>query len=258
MASTLTVLTWNMCGVERWNGCAGTGSAAEKAAELVRTVRTQRADAVLLQEACERTAGRLREERNGESTRWQVAFEPYRTPTGAAVRCTRGSGRAGIALAVRGRLEDVRYVAAPQPHDDIRRGVLCAARAGDGVELCTAHLTPHFAATPGPDPRPAQLAALAAAADASPAAVFGGDLNTLPPKAEGGVMPSGVWPSTLYDRYRECGQHGRRGGPATPTHAGGFKIDYLFTDLRRQGCRTLGTAFSDHAMLLMRVEPHHV
>src|SRR4051794_16961221 len=50
-ARTLTVATWNMCGVRQWN-CAGTGSRAVKQRELKRLADRAGAGAVFLQEAC--------------------------------------------------------------------------------------------------------------------------------------------------------------------------------------------------------------
>ncbi|MGW2132752.1 endonuclease/exonuclease/phosphatase family protein [Streptomyces coelicoflavus] len=250
--STLTVATWNMCGVRQW-GCADTGSAAAKRRAVERLVRAG-ADVVLLQEACATHAESVRAAL-GDS--WQLAFRSYTWRTGAGhegtVRCEgKDLGSAGIAILSARPLSSVRSVPSRQPVAGVGRGILCASVAAVDVRVCNAHLSVPDAdrAHPTWEYRDDQLRALVAAVPGR-RSVFGGDFNLNPPGARN---PSGwVWPSVAYDAYRECDQGAASDRSARPTHVSGHKLDYLFTGLPKSACTVRDTGVSDHRALLMRV-----
>ncbi|AQS66981.1 endonuclease/exonuclease/phosphatase family protein [Streptomyces pactum] len=250
---TLTVATWNMCGVRQW-GCADTGSASAKRLAVERLVDAG-AGVVLLQEACATHAESVREALGGS---WRLSFRPYTWRDGAGrtgtVRCEgRGQGTAGLAVLSAHPLSSVRSVPSRRPEVGLRRGILCATVAAVDVRVCNAHLSLPGSdrAHPGREYRDDQLTTLITAAP-GPRTVFGGDFNLNPPGARN---PSGwVWPPAAYGAFRECDQTsgGDRSGRAT--HVSGHKLDYLFTGLPRSSCTVRDTGVSDHRALLMRVD----
>ncbi|MFI1756884.1 endonuclease/exonuclease/phosphatase family protein [Streptomyces sp. NPDC020571] len=250
---TLTVATWNMCGVRQWN-CSETGSPAAKESALRRLVTADGARVLLLQETC---SGDLERARRSLGSSWHLAFRPYasrdRAGRTAPVRCTGNSrGSAGFAVLSAHPLTSVRAVPSPQPVAGLRRGILCATVAGPDIRVCVAHLT-----LPDGDPahpsweyRDDQLKALVAAVPKQ-RTVFGGDFNLAPPGARNPA--AWVWPSAAYHAYRECDQNSPSSYPARPTHASGHKLDYLFTGLPRISCTVRNTGTSDHRALLLEV-----
>ena len=250
---TLTVATWNMCGVQRW-GCAGTGSADAKSEEVKRLAEAG-AHVVLLQEACE---GRIETVRGELGRSWHVSFRPYvwRDDTGRAktVGCDgRGEGAAGFAILSAHPLSSVRVVPAPQPVVGLQRGILCATVAAHDVRVCNAHLSvpDSDAAHPGWEYRDDQLKALMAAVPKR-RTVFGGDFNVTPPGARNPA--AWVWPAGAYRTHRECAQDSGSDRSGRPTHVSGHKLDYLFTGLRTTHCSVHDTGVSDHRALLIRVD----
>ncbi|MCP8706582.1 endonuclease/exonuclease/phosphatase family protein [Streptomyces sp. AC04842] len=248
-AGPLTVATWNMCGVLRWN-CAGTGDSDAKREQMERLATRFKAQVMLLQEAC---AADVEAVRDALGPSWHSAFQPYtrRDSEGqrSTVRCgASGRGDAGYALLSAYPLTDVRRVSSPQPDTGVQRGILCAFVAAYDVTVCTAHLTPHVGeGTPAQrDFRRDQLAALA---DAVPErrTVYGGDLNVDPPGEHN--PDSWVWPEWPYGTHWECDE-----GSARATHESRHKLDYLFTDLPRTGCRVIDTGVSDHRALVIQVD----
>ncbi|WP_225631721.1 endonuclease/exonuclease/phosphatase family protein [Streptomyces solaniscabiei] len=250
---TLTVATWNMCGVRQW-GCADTGSAAAKRRAVERLVGAG-ADVVLLQEACAAHAESVRKALGGS---WQLSFRPYtwrdRDGHTGTIGCEgRGQGAAGLALLSAHPLSSVRPVPSRQPRAGLSRGILCATVAPADVRVCDAHLS-----VPGSDRahptweyRDDQLRALIAAVPKR-RTVFGGDFNLNPPGARN---PSAwVWPSAAYRSYRECDQGSASDRSGRTTHESGHKLDYLFTGLPRSGCTVLDTGVSDHRALLITVD----
>ncbi|WP_445527361.1 endonuclease/exonuclease/phosphatase family protein [Streptomyces cyslabdanicus] len=250
---TLTVATWNMCGVEQWN-CRGTGSRAVKRGELEGLVNRSGARVVLLQEAC---AGDLETVRAALGRTWHTEFRPYtwRDASGrtSGVRCAEpGQGAAGFALLSSYRLSAVATVTAQQPTAGLRRGILCATIASRGLRVCTAHLSPRGSDRAHPDweLRDDQLRALAAAVPAR-RTVYGGDLNVDPP---GPRNPSSwVWSGGPYRTHRECDQASASSRSGRATHLSGHKLDYLFTGLPRVRCTVRDTGASDHFALLLQV-----
>ncbi|MEV7684853.1 endonuclease/exonuclease/phosphatase family protein [Streptomyces bungoensis] len=247
---SLTVATWNMCGVRQWN-CADFGSSAVKERELRRLATRAGARVVFLQEAC---AGDVRAVREALGRSWHTAFRPYgvrdRAGHVGTVRCAgSGQGPAGIAILAAYPLSSVTAVPSQQPTVGLQRGILCASVAAHRVRLCTAHLSPTGSdrAHPGWEFRDDQLRALVAAVPAR-RTVYGGDLNVNPPGD--GNSASWVWPAAPYTDYRECD-----GLPdsARSTHVSGHKLDYLFTGLPRRRCTVRDTGASDHFALIMRV-----
>ncbi|WP_101927990.1 endonuclease/exonuclease/phosphatase family protein [Streptomyces sp. NBRC 110465] len=247
---TLSVATWNACGVRGWN-CEGTGSAEDKRARIEALVRESGAGVVLLQEMCSGDLASVRTSLGGE---WHSLFRPY-TASGkdhgtATTRCEGdGRGTAGYGMLSAAPLGEVTDVSLPQPAAGMRRSILCAVEQSRSVRICTTHLNPrrNGGGSVPVELRADQLRALVGAAGRR--TVFGGDLNTAPPKpGEGGPWARVDGP---YSVYRECDQSAA-GGPGE-THRGGYKIDYLFTDLSRQECSVLRSPASDHWALLMRV-----
>lgn len=249
---TLTVATWNMCGVRQWN-CSATGAPAAKSAALRRLVTADGARVLLLQEVC---SGDLEATRRSLGRSWHLAFQPYslrdRAGRTTAVRCTGDSrGSAGFAVLSAHPLTAVRVVPSPQPVAGLRRGILCATVAVSDVRVCAAHLTlpGGDAAHPSWEYRDDQLRALVAAVPER-RTVFGGDFNLAPPDAHDATAR--VWPSDAFRTYRECDQ-GASSRPARNTHASGHKLDYLFTGLPRLSCAVRDTGVSDHRALLLEV-----
>ncbi|MET7452233.1 endonuclease/exonuclease/phosphatase family protein [Streptomyces sp. NPDC005574] len=252
-ARTLTVATWNMCGVRQWN-CADTGSRAVKQRELRHLATRAGARAVLLQEAC---AGGVAAVRTSLGRPWHSAFRAYTERDGSGrvttVRCAgSGQGAAGYAILAAYPLSDVTAVPSQQPTVGLRRGILCATVAAHHVRLCTAHLSPAGSDRAHPDWefRDDQLKALVAAVPRR-RTVYGGDLNVNPPG--GANSASRVWPSAPYTIHRECDQRSASSRAGRVTHASGHKLDYLFTGLPRLRCTVRDTGASDHFALLVRV-----
>ncbi|SED92051.1 Metal-dependent hydrolase, endonuclease/exonuclease/phosphatase family [Streptomyces sp. 2231.1] len=249
---TLTVATWNMCGVEQWN-CRSTGSPTAKRNALEAMASRSGARVFFLQEVC---AGDLDRVRADLGASWHTEFRPYtwRGVTGrtTTVRCAgAGQGAAGVALLSAYRLSAVEPVESRQPAVGLRRGILCATVADQGVRVCTAHLS-----RPGDDRahpdwelRDDQLKALAAAVPGR--TVYGGDLNADPPGPRD--PDSWIWPAGPYRAQRECDQASASSRSGRPTHVSGHKIDYLFSDLPRLDCSVRGTGASDHYALLLRI-----
>ncbi|MEU0370503.1 endonuclease/exonuclease/phosphatase family protein [Streptomyces sp. NPDC006283] len=250
---TLTVATWNMCGVQRW-GCADTGSDDAKR-QAVKRLADAGAHVVLLQEAC---AGQIETVRGELGRSWHVSFRPYSWRDGTGRSSTapcdgRGQGAAGFAILSAHPLSSVRVVPAPQPVVGLQRGILCATVAAHDVRLCNAHLSVPDSdqAHPGREYRDDQLRALMAAVPKR-RTVFGGDFNVTPPGARN---PSAwVWPAGAYRTHRECAQDSGSDRSGRPTHASGHKLDYLFTGLRTTRCSVRDTGVSDHRALLISVD----
>ncbi len=247
---TLSVATWNVCGVRQWN-CEDTGSAEEKRARIEALVRESGARVVLLQEMCSADLDSVRASLGGE---WRSLFRPYtavREGRRSTVRCTGdGRGTAGYAMLSGLLLTGVTDVPLPQPAAGLRRNILCATAAAEDVRICTTHLHPQQGGARAVDAglRERQLRALVGAA-AGPRTVFGGDLNTAPP----GSADAAAWSRVegLFGAYRECDRPGPSGGPRD-THRSGYKIDYLFTGLERGECSVLRSPASDHWALVLR------
>jgi endonuclease/exonuclease/phosphatase family metal-dependent hydrolase len=252
VSRTLTVATWNMCGVQQW-GCAHTGSAAAKG-QAVRRIVDAGADVVLLQEAC---AAQIESVRAELGRSWALSFRPYtwRDDAGrsSTVRCEgRGQGAAGFAILSAHPLSSVREVPSRQPVVGLRRGILCATVAARDMQVCNAHLSVSGSdrAHPRWEYRDDQLNALMEAVERR--TVFGGDFNLRPP---GDPSPVGwVWPAGAYLTHRECDQESGSDRSGRPTHKSGHKIDYLFTGLPKVGCSVRDTGVSDHRALLIRVD----
>ncbi len=249
--NTLTVATWNLCGVERW-GCTG-GQSAKAAA--VRRLARAGAQVLFLQEACARVVAGVRQ---ALGPSWSLSFRPYtwhdRSGRSRTVRCDGPDrGAAGLAILSARPLSEVDEVVSPQPAAGLRRGILCATVAAWDVRVCNAHLSlpDGDPAGPGREYRGGQLRALTAHVPAR-RTVFGGDFNLRPPGAGG--RADRLWPGTAYRTHRECDQTSDTDRSARPTHESGTKLDYLFTGLRVTGCRVEDTGVSDHRALVMRVD----
>lgn len=249
----LLVATWNMCDVPQW-GCQETGSSRRKVQELKRLATAGGAGVILLQETC---AGDLDATREELGSGWRSAFEAYayvdEGGRRSTVRCAeRRQGEAGFGILASSSLSRVTLVPSHQPTVGLQRGILCASVAAHDVRVCNAHLSLPGSDRAHPDRefRDDQLKALVRAA-AGPRTVFGGDLNGAPPSARN--ADSWVWPYDIYRVYRDCDQSSASSRDDRATHRSGYKLDYLFTALPRNGCELWNTGASDHMALIMRV-----
>lgn len=252
---TVSVATWNMCGVEQWD-CEDKGSPSDKFQQLRALAEGRGVRVMLLQEVCSQdllsSAVRLGPE-------WHSVFEPYVTVdargSSERVDCTgEGRGMAGFGLLAASPVTDVQVIEAAQPKVGLHRGIVCAQVPVQGLRVCNAHIALRESDVEHPDWdfRDDQLGALVTAAAADPRTVFGGDFNAPPPVGERNTA-AWIWPAEAYTTYRECDQEGdARTGRRT--HTDGTKIDYLFTALPRTGCTVVDTKASDHRPLVMRVE----
>ncbi|OEJ30609.1 endonuclease/exonuclease/phosphatase family protein [Streptomyces subrutilus] len=252
---TVTVATWNMCGVEQW-GCEDKGGPDDKFLQLRALAEWRGVRVMLLQEVCSEdllsAARRLGKD-------WHSAFDPYVSVDEAGrsepVGCTgEGRGQAGSGLLAASPLTEVQAVPTEQPTAGVHRRFLCAQVPGQGVRVCNGHVALRGADTAHPDRdfREDQLRSLfeAASQHAPDRTIVGGDFNSPPPV--GGSSTTRLWPAEAYTTYQECDQKGgSRAGRRT--HEDGAKIDYLFTALPRTGCQVVDTKSSDHRALVMRV-----
>ncbi|MEU9147667.1 endonuclease/exonuclease/phosphatase family protein [Streptomyces sp. NPDC048349] len=250
---TLSVATWNMCGVEQW-GCEDKGSADDKFQQLRALAESRGVRVMLLQEVCSEdllsAARRLGRD-------WHSEFDPYVSVDEAGrsvpVGCTGGGrGQAGSGLLAASPLTEVKAVPTRQPTAGVHRRFLCALVPAQGVRVCNGHVALRGSDTVRPDWdfRDEQLRSLFEAASQDDRTIVGGDFNSPPPV--GGSTTSWLWPAAAYTAYRECDQKGAsRAGRRT--HEDGAKIDYLFTALERTGCQVVDTKASDHRALVMRV-----
>ncbi|MFG2983620.1 endonuclease/exonuclease/phosphatase family protein [Streptomyces sp. NPDC048258] len=252
-ADTVSVATWNMCGVEQW-GCEDTGSPNEKFQQLRALADGRGVRVMLLQEVCSEdllsAARRLGKD-------WHSEFDPYVSVDEAGrsvpVTCTgEGRGQAGSGLLAASPLTEVKAVPTQQPTAGLHRRFLCAQVPAQAIRVCNAHVALRGTDTVHPewDFRDDQLRSLFEAASEDDRTIVGGDFNSPPPV--GGSPTSWLWPAEAYSTYQECDQKGvSRAGRRT--HADGAKIDYLFTTLPRTACQVVETKFSDHRALVMRV-----
>ncbi|MBT2544283.1 endonuclease/exonuclease/phosphatase family protein [Streptomyces sp. ISL-44] len=252
-ADTVSVATWNMCGVEQW-GCEDKGSPNDKFQQLRALADARGVRVMLLQEVCSEdllsAARRLGKD-------WHSQFDPYVSVDEAGrsepVSCTgEGRGQAGSGLLAASPLTEVKAVPTQQPTAGLHRRFLCAQVPAQGVRVCNGHVALRGTDTVHPDWdfRDDQLRSLFEAASEDDRTIIGGDFNSAPPV--GGSPTSWLWPAEAYTTYQECDQKGvSRAGRRT--HEDGTKIDYLFTTLPRTACQVVDTKASDHRALVMRV-----
>ncbi|MBO1335586.1 endonuclease/exonuclease/phosphatase family protein [Streptomyces sp. VRA16 Mangrove soil] len=250
---TLTVATWNMCGVKKWH-CTGTGTPAAKQRSVRQLADDAGARVIFLQEACSADVASVRRQLG---TDWRSAFHPYRwrgaTGRLTPVHCAEArQGAAGIAILSASRLTSVRTVASKQPVVGLQRGILCASVGAARLTVCNAHLSTAGAdvAHPGWEYRDDQLRELTGAASGT-RVVYGGDFNLEPPARNRAT--AWIWPSSPFSAQRECDQSSPDARSGQVTHVSGHKIDYLFTGLPRVRCTVRDTGNSDHYALLLRL-----
>lgn len=251
---TVSVATWNMCGVEQW-GCADKGGPDDKFQQLRTLAEARGVRVMLLQEVCSEDLRSAARRLGGE---WHSEFDPYVSVDEAGrsepVVCTGGGrGQAGSGLLAASPLTEVRAVPTRQPTAGVHRRFLCARVPSQEVRVCNGHIALRGVDTAHPDWdfRDDHLRSLFEAASEDPdRTIVGGDFNAPPPVT--GSPTTWLWPAEAYTTYLECDQKGgSRAGRRT--HEDGAKIDYLFTALPRTGCQVVETRSSDHRALVMRV-----
>ncbi|MFD3946956.1 endonuclease/exonuclease/phosphatase family protein [Streptomyces sp. NPDC058579] len=259
--TNLQVMSWNMCGVERW-GCTGTGTGDEKADVVKQYVQSNYVQAALLQEVCASGLDALMAKLGPG---WSKSFAPYhwsqkgvKTPS----PCATGAGSdpndlVGTAIVVKAGLADAQQYPTTQPWTGLNRPFHCATATYFGVRLCTVHVSTKDTNPEHPDwdYRDDQLAEIKQVVSGFPKVVFGGDFNASPPDWPAGNKDAWIWPAGLYSQgpgtpgYQECDQQGTaRTGRATSN--GGWKIDYLFSSEARRWCVVADTERSDHHVLV--------
>ncbi|MFD7320755.1 endonuclease/exonuclease/phosphatase family protein [Streptomyces sp. NPDC059875] len=261
--TNLQVMSWNMCGVERW-GCTGTGTADQKADVVKQYVQSHYVQAVLLQEVCKSGLDALMPKLGAG---WSNSFVPYhwsqkgvRTPS----PCATGAGSdpndlVGTAIVVKAGLADAQQYPTTQPWTGLNPPFQCATATYFDVRLCTVHVSTKEANPEHPDwdYRDDQLAEIKQVVSGFPKVVFGGDFNASPPDWPN-YTDAWIWPAGLYSQgagtpgYQECDQQGTA-RTGRPTHNGGWKIDYLFSSEARRWCLVADTERSDHHVLVESV-----
>ncbi|MEU7113644.1 endonuclease/exonuclease/phosphatase family protein [Streptomyces sp. NPDC046182] len=261
--TNLQVMSWNMCGVERW-GCTGTGTAAEKADVVKQYVQSHYVQAVLLQEVC--TSG-LDDLMTKLGAGWSKSFAPYhwsQKGVRTASPCATGAGSdpndlVGTAIVVKAGLADAQQYPTTQPWTGLNPPFQCATATYFGVRLCNVHVSTKNANPEHPDwdYRDDQLAEIQRVVSGFPKVAFAGDFNASPPDRAGNP-DAWIWPAGLYSQgpgtpgYQECDQQGAvRDG--RDTHDGGWKLDYLFSSEARRWCLVADTPRSDHHVLIESV-----
>ncbi|MEU6946828.1 endonuclease/exonuclease/phosphatase family protein [Streptomyces sp. NPDC046316] len=261
--TNLQVMSWNMCGVERW-GCTGTGTAAEKADVVRQYVQSHYVQAVLLQEVC---ASGLDDLMTKLGAGWSKSFAPYhwsQKGVRTASPCATGAGSdpndlVGTAIVVKAGLADAQQYPTTQPWTGLNPPFQCATATYFGVRLCNVHVSTKNANPEHPDwdYRDDQLAEIQRVVSGFPKVAFAGDFNASPPDRAGNP-DAWIWPAGLYSQgpgtpgYQECDQQGAvRNG--RDTHDGGWKLDYLFSSEARRWCLVADTPRSDHHVLIESV-----
>ncbi|GGT34441.1 endonuclease/exonuclease/phosphatase family protein [Streptomyces purpureus] len=277
----LQVMSWNMCGVERWN-CQEQGTAQQKIDVVKYHVEKNYVQAALLQEICKNDADTLLTTLNGVSPGWKMSFQPYRwsytNGTTKLSACkTDADGNdiepgnvAGTAIVVKAGLANPTAYNLPQPRNAVYPPFHCATATWWDVRLCNAHVvTPPKPTETRPDLRKEQIAEIKRIATSFPKVVLGGDFNTPAPdtlKASEAPVPAttvetdagtaDIWGEGLYGRgpgtpgLLECDQEGTA-RTGRPTYDGTTKkLDYLFSNQERRWCAVADSAYSDHHVLI--------
>ncbi|MER6779510.1 MULTISPECIES: endonuclease/exonuclease/phosphatase family protein [unclassified Streptomyces] len=270
--TNLQVLSWNMCDVVRWGGCAERQTDA-KVALLKQQVQQRYVQAMLLQEVCQSTLRKLTAELGPA---WSVSFQPYHWSQKGVITtvspCETKPGTSepldpnddvGTAIVVKAGLSAPLKYPMVQPSTALVPPFHCATADYFEVRLCAVHspreLSEEDPDYPGLDYRDDYQLAVSDIVEDSPKVVFGGDFNTLPPDA--GAKYARVWkPADLYSAYKECDQKNFPGRTGTATHSSNTKLDYLFSNLKPRSCFVEPTApegqknLSDHRFLIYSVE----
>ncbi|MFJ3905068.1 endonuclease/exonuclease/phosphatase family protein [Streptomyces sp. NPDC090025] len=253
--TNLQVLSWNMCDVVRWGGCAERRT-AEKVALLKRKVQENYVQAMLLQEVCQST---LTELTTQLGPAWSVSFAPYHWSQKAELRvspCETKPGTSeakdpndnvGTAIVAKAGLADAVTYPTVRPSTNLVPPFQCATATYFDVRLCAVHAPRKESDLdfPALDYRDDYMLAVKDVVEDYPQVVFGGDFNTLPPDA--GAEHAKVWkPAELYGAgqgtpgYAECDQVAEPGATkprgGRPTHNTNIKIDYIFGSLPGRWC----------------------
>ncbi|MFF2568398.1 endonuclease/exonuclease/phosphatase family protein [Streptomyces sp. NPDC101191] len=272
--TNLQVLSWNMCDVVRWGGCAERRT-AQKVALLKQKVQENYVQAMLLQEVCQSTLSALLTQLGPA---WSAEFAPYHWSQKGALTvspCETKPGTSepldpnddvGTAIVVKAGLSDPVAYPTVRASTELVPPLQCATATYFEVRLCAVH-SPRQASDrdfPQLDYRDDYQLALKDIVEDSPQVVFGGDFNATPPDL--GPANAKVWkPAELYagsgtPGYAECDQQnhpGTRNG--TATHDSGVKIDYIFGSLPGRWCIVEPKApegqtnLSDHRYLIYSV-----
>ena len=224
--STYTLAQMNLC-LSGLAGCYRKAAYPAVVEEAVARIRTERPDAVTLNEVCRGDVARIAR-RTGYRLRFSRVFYG-----GERLRCVRPGGRGlfGDAVLTAAAIErtdrrDFKAQAGPE-----RRRWLCVTTRVD-VDVCTAHLnTRSTVEVAGNDAQCAELAALLARRKRARAVIFGGDVNR-----RHSCAPTGSWTRT----DRSAGQ------------APGLQHVYGTRALRSPAAEVAPARYSDHDVLLVR------
>jgi hypothetical protein len=165
---TYTLMQMNLC-LSGFARCYGKVAYPSGVNDAVARIRSERPDAVTLNEACHRDAARI-----ARGTGYHLRFSTV-TVSRKALRCVRPGGRGayGDAVLTRTAVEHVdSHDFAAQSGMEWRRWLCVATRAG--VDVCTAHLATRAAAN---DAQCAELAAILERRSTMRTVIFGGDVN---------------------------------------------------------------------------------
>lgn len=272
-ASAVSVMTWNVCASHNPE-CFFYGKSTEEVAWKVGWYAVNlpiKPDVILLQEFCSGGTATLEqwlEKKTGRS--WTARSSIVMSADGTPKSCVadqkgRARGYLSVAVAVADNAATFQAHPLTSPSWYQKRTALCAAIPASKVNVCGTHLSaglPFDDRQPGAPFRTKQVKELmAAAAKPGYRAIFGGDLNAVPPDSGQGKPAERKVLLPAYAAYSECDQGAGRTGRWTETHVrddGGVtevKLDYLFAPKGSvtQCIVEQQAASSDHKPLLVRV-----
>ncbi|MFI8521597.1 fascin domain-containing protein [Streptomyces sp. NPDC085481] len=286
------VVSWNACSNNNADCSLEKAEVATVGETVAAQAQTAQADALFVQEFCEKSADpletRLEQRTVGGLQDWDVRFTPvYRkvkdTGVLAQKHCANSKtgadrGAYGMAVALPGGNTWYRSWVLESRDTAEQRPLLCATVPSLGTAYCGGHFSAGITgddlyqkdANDHPDGYYRNKQAQAAVATASMLrargyqVVFGGDLNASPPDAEPGPGTVGPWVlEPLYSPsdgagFEECDQSahgGLRTGDATHVSATSrLKLDYVFgPPTADYSCTITDTRLSDHYLIRARV-----
>ncbi|GAB7051872.1 endonuclease/exonuclease/phosphatase family protein [Catenuloplanes indicus] len=263
----IKVITWNICG--EYTGCPKISTAAEvngKRNAIRDLINTHQADAILLNETCEWHANSVVQLLNQAAGRqlWTMSFAVVRQlddgsgGTGYTAwpgKRTRTCGSAGVKAVVTPTTTPHALgmaILTKGPHDETTtydlpssttlwsgtHQLLCVRKTaaetttGGPVRICASHFTPSNVTNPDQlRVDQANRVATLISSFGDERIVFGGDLNSYPPKSyRTSPVQSATTLQPIYDLMRECEERftDDTGRDTARWTGGSGKLDYLF------------------------------